>query len=206
MNFLAHFHLARPTDASRTGAFLGDFVRGNQASLRERFSPDLVEGIMLHRRIDQFTDLHPLFRQARLLLAPERQRFAGIIVDLFFDHFLTVHWSQFSDEDLDRFIARIHLTLRRRQEWLPAEVRPLAIRLVEDDWLRGNATIPGLALSLRRVSSRRPFLSPLQGAEKDLAKDFREFEQIFLEFYPKVVCFAATSGQPENPGGAFSSA
>nr|MBR9810071.1 hypothetical protein [bacterium] len=65
MNFLAHFHLAQPTDGSRIGALLGDFVRGTPESLQTRFPPEVVNGIILHRAIDRFTDSHEIFLKSK---------------------------------------------------------------------------------------------------------------------------------------------
>jgi len=47
LNFLAHFHLAKNTDASRVGALLGDFVRGTPESLRTQFPDKVIDGIII---------------------------------------------------------------------------------------------------------------------------------------------------------------
>ena len=84
MNYLAHLLLAGPTDASRVGNLLGDFVRGTPESLRGSYPDEVIAGIVMHRELDRFTDDHPAFQEARELLDPEHRRFAGIIIDIFF--------------------------------------------------------------------------------------------------------------------------
>jgi len=190
LNFLAHFHLARNTDASRVGALLGDFVRGTPESLRAQFPDEVIEGIMLHRAVDQFTDSHPVFLESKQLLSPERRRFAGIIIDVFFDHFLARHWKDYSDEPLDHFISEIHRILDRRTEWLTPELEALLPRMQSENWLGSYATLEGLALTFRRVSTRRSFLTPLIGAEEDLIANFHSFDKTFRVFYPELMNFA----------------
>lgn len=201
MNFLAHFHLARPTDASRVGALLGDFVRGPAEVLLEQWPTDLVEGIMLHRRIDQFTDSHPVFRRCKSFLHPSRRRFSGIVIDLFFDHLLSRKWAQFSELALPDFITLIHDAFDRRQAWLPPEVAPVVGRMKSQNWLATYQSLPGLALTLQRVSQRRPFLAIIDGAEDDLTRHHDAFEEAFDEFYPALVTFARQAGEE----GAFNS-
>lgn len=201
MNFLAHFHLAHATDASRVGALLGDFARGTPESLLSQFPKEVVQGIMLHRVIDRFTDSHPVFLRSKALLHPTRRRFAGIIIDIFFDHFLAQLWADYAEIPLPRFIQEIHDTLDRRADWLTPELLEVVPRMKDENWLGTYGTIPGLALTFRRVSQRRPFLAPLAGAEADLTDHYQSFGRAFREFYPEVILFA----REENPGGAFSS-
>lgn len=201
MNFLAHFHLAHPTDASRVGAILGDFVKGTPETLLTRFPAEVVNGIVLHRAIDRYTDEHPVFLETKRLLHSSRKRFAGIIVDIIFDHFLAHHWNDYSRIPLQKFITDIHELLERRKSWLTPELASIVGRMTEENWLGTYGTIPGLALTFRRVSQRREFLAPLRGAEDDLTDHYHSFSRAFRKFYPEVLSFA----REENPEGAFNS-
>lgn len=201
MNFLAHFHLAQPTDGSRVGALLGDFVRGTPESLRNQLPPEVVDGIILHRAIDRFTDSHEIFLRIKKLLSRPRRRFAGIIIDIYFDHFLAQLWSDFSKVPLQNFTAEIYDTLGRRADWLGPEVSEITRRMQDENWLGTYGTIPGLALTFRKVSQRRTFLTPLIGAEEDLTNHYQSFTTAFRSFYPEVMSFASE----ENPGGPLSS-
>ena len=201
MNFLAHFQLALPTDASRVGALLGDFARGTPEHLRESYPEDLVQGIMLHRAIDRFTDSHPIFLETKQLLDPSRRRFAGIIIDIFFDHFLAHSWSHYSQVSLRSFVDEIHSLLTRRTDWLDDEFQGFVGKMKDEDWLGTYGTIPGLALTFERMSQRRDFLSPLIGSEQDLVQHYHSFSKAFQNFYPELLAYVRS----ENPGGALSS-
>ena len=196
MNFLAHFHLAHPSDASRTGALLGDFIRGPRESLLETYPGDLVDGIMLHREIDAFTDSHPVFLKAKMLLAPQRRRFAGIIIDVFFDHFLAQNWADYSSQSLPEFIKDIYEVLERQNHWMTPELSRIIPRMQSENWLGTYGTIEGLALTFRRISRRRDFLEVLIGSEEDLTNHCHSMGKAFRKFYPEALAFARTLDLP----------
>ncbi|WP_411845828.1 ACP phosphodiesterase [Roseibacillus persicicus] len=191
MNFLAHLALAGPDDASRIGNILGDFEKGTPDSIRARLPAPIVDGIMMHRRIDRFTDDHPAFLQTKLLLAPERRRFAGIIVDIFFDHFLNEHWERFHPGTVTDFIEEIYQLFGRRPEWLGRQFGPLVPLLRAENWLASYGSLEGLNLTLGRVASRSHRFDPIRNGVLDLAEQREEFEKHFLSFYPEVRRYAA---------------
>ena len=191
MNFLAHLALAGTDDASRIGNILGDFEKGTPASIRERLPDKIVDGIIMHRRIDRFTDEHPAFKQTRQLLAPERQRFAGIVIDIFFDHLLNKHWSTYHPGTASDFIEEIYQLFERRPEWLGAHFGPLVPRLRAENWLAAYGSFEGLEITLTRVASRSPKLTPICAGVEDLEKNYAVFEKNFAIFYPEVRKYAA---------------
>lgn len=95
MNFLAHLHLAHLADSSLSGNLLADFVRGNPET---HYSPDVVAGIFMHRRIDVMTDNLPQVREAKEWFRSETRRVAPITLDVMWDHFLSRHWSEISPD------------------------------------------------------------------------------------------------------------
>ena len=101
MNYLAHLYLAKDSTELMIGGILGDFVKG---TLKDQYPNEIKQGIELHRKIDTYTDSHVMTRASRRLYSPERRRFAGIIVDLCYDHFLYRHWSTFSDTALEHIL------------------------------------------------------------------------------------------------------
>ena len=183
MNYLAHLLLAGPDDASRVGNLMGDFVKGRPESLREDYPAAVVDGIMMHRQLDRFTDDHPSFRTARQWLAPERRRFAGIVIDIFFDHFLTAHWASFSTQPLPRFLEEIYATLERHRDWLSDELAGVLPRMRQENWLMSYGTIDGLALTFDRISERRPRLAAIRGSTDDLVAHYHSFDRTFHEFF-----------------------
>jgi acyl carrier protein phosphodiesterase len=186
MNFLAHLHLARPEPTSRLGNLLGDFVRGRPD---ERFSPLIWRGIMHHRRLDVFTDAHPSWRVSRSRLRPERVRFAGIVVDVFYDHFLSLHWERFAHEGetLEEFIRACHGDLREAGPQGPDEANLVIERMERQGWLASYASLDGIDEAIRRISRRSPKLGPMEEAIADLVGDYAGFEADFLSFYPDAI-------------------
>ena len=186
MNFLAHLALAGPDDASRIGNILGDFEKGTPDSIRERLPDEVVAGITMHRRIDRFTDDHHSFQESKLLLAPERRRFAGIVVDIFFDYFLNKHWSNYHPGSVAAFIEEIYQLFERRPEWLGQQFGPLVPRLRNENWLASYGSFEGLNLTLERIANRSNKLTPICEGVNDLKNNYEQFEEIFLGFYPDI--------------------
>ena len=117
MNYLAHLILAGEDEALRLGAMLGDFVRGREALAG--YPPDLAHGIMLHRHIDAFTDGMPAVADLRKHVPAPFRRYAGIIIDLAFDHALARRWDEYCDRALESFDRDVREMLARHQELVP---------------------------------------------------------------------------------------
>src|SRR5688572_426656 len=100
MNWLAHLLLSEPTPEFRIGNLLPDLL---PASELQTLSPIFRRGVECHRRIDAFTDTHPVFRRSVARLVPPHRRFGGVLIDLFYDHFLATNWRQYSPIPLDEF-------------------------------------------------------------------------------------------------------
>ena len=117
MNFLAHLYLAGDDEALRLGALLGDFVRGRSAL--EAYPEPVREGIRMHRHIDSFLDTLPPMQRLRAGMAAPFRRYAGIIIDLGFDHELARRWTDFSDRPLAEFDREVRALLGRHEESVP---------------------------------------------------------------------------------------
>ncbi|MBK1792546.1 ACP phosphodiesterase [Persicirhabdus sediminis] len=192
MNFLAHLLLADQSDAGRIGNFLGDFVRGRIDSLDGQWPAQVIDGIALHRSIDQFTDSHTDFRACRQLLAPERRRFAGIIVDIYFDHFIASNWHRYHTEPLDDFIAQFYQSLLDNPAWLTPMLQQIMPRMIEENWLGSYGSLDDLRLTFERVSWRSPRISIIRHAVDDLEANYQPLQQHFESFYPQLETHVAS--------------
>ena len=170
---------------------MGDFVKGRPESLVGKYPDGVILGIRQHRAIDVFTDSHPTFRQAKSLLAPHRRRLAGIVVDIFYDYFLSRNWPGGHEARLE-FIRHCHNVLLARGEWLPAHFRKILPRMISEKWLESYATVEGIALTFRRVATRAPVAAGVLGAEEDLLENEEQFSKLFTEFFPELVEFSET--------------
>ncbi len=189
MNYLAHLLLADDTDASRAGNLLGDFAKGSLDDLAELYPAELVRGIKMHRAVDRYTDNHPIFKECKLLLAKERRRFAGIIIDILFDHYLCKHWEKYHTLSLDKFCQQVYQTFEKHPEWRAGRLREAFPYMQQENWLTNYATVDGIALTLQRVSRRTPRVSGIAEGIKDFRKHYTEFEEKFHSFMPELVDF-----------------
>lgn len=193
MNFVGHLLLTTPTPAGWLGAILGDFVKGPLAG---RYEPDLERAIALHRAIDRFTDNHPAVRASVARVSTARRRYGGILVDIFYDHFLLRHWAHYGGEPLDALVVRTYALLMQERDRLPERLQAVAPRMVAQDWLRANIRREQLALTLRRVSTRLRRGEPLATGVEEFDAHQQHFEADFHCFLPDVIAFADSQRAP----------
>jgi acyl carrier protein phosphodiesterase len=182
VNFLAHLYLSPPTPDAWLGSLLGDFVKGPLDA--SGYGGEVQAAIRLHRAVDTFTDAHPVVRQAKVLISPARRRYAGILVDIFFDHFLAARWSAWHPAPLRVFTDDVYASLSRPSVPLPDRFGRLVPHLVAQDWLAGYATVEGIAITLDRMSRRAPHAVVLAGGHEELAAQADAFGAAFDAFFP----------------------
>lgn len=151
MNYLAHAWLARHSDDAILGALLGDFVFG-QSTLPDWPAPVRVE-IVRHRRIDRYTDDHPAVTAARAGFGPLR-RYAGIVLDVYFDHCLARDWARWNAAPLGEFTARVYRILDAHRTELPPRLAAIAPRMAAHDWLGAYARRESVDAAVRGISTR----------------------------------------------------
>ena len=183
MNYLAHFYLAEQSSEGLIGSLLGDFVKGR---LEGRFSAGVRRGIALHRAIDSFTDAHPRHLRSRNRISSERRRYAGVIVDVCYDHFLCRHWSQYSDESLDDFTERVYGVLQEHRQELPERLQRIVTRMIAGDWLRSYAELDNVGLALDGIARRIERRNPLAGAQSEIEANYAALDGDFRDFFPEL--------------------
>jgi acyl carrier protein phosphodiesterase len=186
MNYLAHLYLAGEDPDLIVGNFIADSVKGKQIEL---YSEGVVRGIKLHREIDAFTDSHPIIERGKEALRPKFRKFAGIVMDVFGDHFLSSNWSQFSDVDLRNFSERTYTLLHERKQHFPEKARYTLHYMSMQDWLQGYQHIEGVKRALSGLARRSSFESGMENAHKELERHYLFYQSIFNEFLPDLVKF-----------------
>lgn len=188
MNFLAHLFLGPQQPQHALGSLLGDFVKGPLDTI---LLPEAVkEGVWLHRRIDGFTDAHPMVLQSKRRVSSTRRRFAGIMVDMFYDHLLATHWQRYSDVPIERFTRDMYAALLAQRAQIPDPAWPIIQRMAQQDWLTSYAELPNLHQALNNISRRFTRVTSLPGAVTELENEYSGFEEDFLSFMPDVIAFA----------------
>lgn len=189
MNYLAHAYLAGDADSDRLGGLMGDFVKG---PLPCGLPADLAAGVALHRRIDSYADTHPAFQRSRARVSAVRRRYAGVMVDMFYDHLLASHWEAYSAQALTLYSHEVYDLLDANAALLPERLGQVRIWMRKDDWLGGYRTLEGTGNALDRIARHR--LSrpgTLPGAIEELANDYPGFKADFLEFMSDAIAMTA---------------
>jgi acyl carrier protein phosphodiesterase len=187
MNFLAHIHLSGTNDQIKIGNFMADGIRGKQFL---NFPVEIQKGILLHRAIDTFTDAHPLFRKSTKRLHSRYHHYAGVIVDLYYDHFLAKKWSEYNDEKLEDYVARFYQTLVAHSEILTSKTQHLLPYMIEQNWLVSYQSISGLEHILKQMDNRTKNQSKMRYASEELIANYKEFEEEFCLFYEELQEFS----------------
>lgn len=187
MNYLAHIYLARHSDDAMIGALLGDFVKPHSG---EQFNAVMQAEILTHRKVDSFTDSHPTVLAAKALFEGPRRRYAGIVLDVFYDHLLASQWSRYSSIPLATFIKRFYTALAQRDELLPANLARLAPYMIEQDWLGSYQEYEGAEMAVRRISTRLSKNGDLmREALIDLKQHRATITTGFDAFFPELIAF-----------------
>jgi acyl carrier protein phosphodiesterase len=180
MNFLAHIYLSGDNEHIRIGNFMADGIRGKQF---EAYPPDVQKGIMLHRMIDTFTDNHDVFRQTTRRLHPAYHHYAGVIADMFYDHFLAANWHLYSNISLPEFIAGFYQSLHRHYDILSDKTKQLMVPMIQYNWLLSYQTIEGLGRILGQMDRRTGNRSGMSKAVNELQIHYQPIKLEFTEFF-----------------------
>lgn len=170
------------------GNFIGDFVKG-KSSLAP-FEPEIVKGIELHRAIDEFTDKHAIVSKSKNRLRPTYRHYSGVIVDVFYDHYLARYWHQYHDELLPDFARQAYQTIEGYDAVLPEGVRRMLPYMISGNWLVNYAQVEGIHRALTGMSRRTPYDSKMDEAVNDLRKYYQEFKEEFDTFFPELKAHA----------------
>ena len=193
MNFLAHLHVAAPAPGLMLGGVLADLLKpADLAAL----PADVQRGVRLHRRVDAFTDGHPVVQRSIRRVSAKLGWFSGIVVDVYYDHVLARGWPDFDPEPLRAFADRCYALFRDAAPGLPDEGQRFAHHFAADDRLVRYGTVAGLGETLARVSARIAARMPtrairLEDAMPDLLAADAGLDADFREFYPQLRAFAA---------------
>jgi acyl carrier protein phosphodiesterase len=185
MNFLAHLYLSDHHEKIMIGNFIADFVKGKNAL--QAFEPDIISGILLHRAIDAFTDTHPVVSKSKNRLRPKYHHYAGVIVDVLYDHCLARNWSSYHPDTLPKFADYCYQTILSYREILPERAKQMLPYMVKQNWLLNYRSWDGIHASLSGMSRRTAYASHMDEAAEDLKADYPEYESEFNTFFPELV-------------------
>jgi acyl carrier protein phosphodiesterase len=185
VNYLAHLHLADFTGTSLAGSLMGDVVRG---PLRGRYAPDIEIGIRLHRSIDSYTDAHPVVRAAKARFQRPYRRYAGILLDVYFDHCLALAWEHYHSLPLEEFASRAHGQLEKEATELQHPGFALRLSYMRTrNLLLSYRALSGVDYALKGLSTRLTRTNPLASALPVLLQQQTHLKNDFRAFYPQLI-------------------
>ncbi len=187
MNFLAHALLAGDDPALVVGGVVGDWIKG---PLPGRLPPDLARGAALHRAIDSHAETHPAFRRSRSRVSTARRRYAGVLVDIFYDHLLAADWAALHPQPFADYRHAVYRQVSERFADLPQDAHYALMLMASEDWFHSYARIDGIADVLARMSRRARRPNPLAGGEAEFLADAEGFRADFQEWLADARRFA----------------
>ncbi len=170
------------------GNFIGDFVKGNQLN---DFEAEITRGINLHRAIDEYTDQHSIVSKSKDKLREKYRHYAGVIVDIYYDHFLAKNWSDYHQIDLKAFTLAFYSTIKNYNSILPKGAKYMLPYMIENNWLYNYSKVEGISRALGGMSRRTKFDSKMDEAVVDLKNHYSEFEQEFKDFFIDLQSFVS---------------
>ena len=184
MNFLAHVFLSENDFELALGNLIADQIKGKGL---DQFSKKVKTGILLHRKIDDYTDHHPAFKKCVKKLFPSYRHYSRVLVDMFFDHFLAKNWEQYHNQKLTVFTSQFYYFLRKKEYSIPDHCNQFISHLVKHKWFESYQTIEGLKKILKEMENRTKFESNLSKGCEDLVNDYSFYELHFSYFLPNVI-------------------
>ena len=187
MNFLAHIFLSGDDEEVMIGNFIADAVKGKNYL---GYSDGIIKGVLLHRRIDAFTDSHIVVGESKRRLRPKYRKYAGVIVDMYYDHFLSKYWENYSEVSLSQFVGNAYQVFQRRIDCLPSRIQLMLPHMIEFDWLTNYAHLEGITGALGGLSRRARYDSGMEYAVSDLKQDYCKYKCEFELFFPELMNFS----------------
>jgi len=188
MNYLAHMYLSGNDPELMIGNFIADAVKGRQL---ERYPERIQAGIRLHRAIDAYTDTHEVVVAGRERLRRYFHKYSGVVIDMYFDHFLASGWEDYSTEPLLDFTHRNYAILSRYYLLLPGRSRRILPHMIRRNLLVAYGSLEGLDHAFRGMARRTPFRSGMEDAVEVLKQEYDGLRAGFRSFFPELVGFAA---------------
>ncbi len=192
MNYLAHIFLSEDRELIRIGNFMADHIKGSKY---KAYPTEVQKGILLHRKIDWFTDQDETARRSKRRLNERYGLYRGVIIDIFYDHMLAANWSEYSEMALNEYAALFYKSLEAHRDLLPEKVLHITGYMIRNDWLTSYADPEGIGRVLSGMNRRTGGLGKMDRALEDLYEHYVDFEMEFRHFFKKLRTFSSQNLQ-----------
>ncbi len=187
VNFLAHIYLSNNEDLITIGNFMADGIKGKKYL---NYPEDIQRGILLHRWIDSYTDSHLIVKQSTKRLHHKYGHYSGVIVDIFYDHFLAHNWKNYHETPLEDFVLNFYKLLQDNHDLLTPRIQKMMIPMMEQNWLLSYASLEGIQTVLYNMNILTKRRVPMDEAVQDLQEHYGAFQDEFETFFEKLRAFA----------------
>ena len=184
MNVLAHIYLSGDSEEIIIGNYIADFIRGKEYL---NYPDHIRRGIIIHRHIDAFTDRHPVVHRSKLLFTKKYHKYAGVITDILYDHFLTKTWNLFSRKPIESVSYNFYMAMVNNFEVLPDNVKQMISSFIINDWIESYQTVNGIRKVLKTMSKTTKLPDETRFAIRELKRNYNSLEDDFLEFFPQLI-------------------
>lgn len=185
MNYLAHAFLSFNNESLIVGNFIADHIKLAKAG---HLPSEIKQGMLLHRRIDHFTDTHPLFIKSKRNFYAGFERYSGVLVDIYYDHLLAKNFSKYSEVGLEVFTKNIYTVLQNNTKHLPESSVGFLNYAMKNNTFFEYSKIEGIELVLNHLSYRinhgvflNESLPLFLKHEKAIQEDFFEFFEDLMQ-------------------------
>lgn len=189
LNYLAHLYLSQHSNELLIGNFIADAVKGDAY---KNYSEGISMGILMHRHIDTYTDNNTITEKSKAKLREKFRKFSGIIVDVYYDHFLAKKWGVYSNIALQNFANTVYDLVKKNRNILPEESKRFSEYMTQNNILFNYSKIEGIDKVFRGMASRSKFPSKMEEAAKFLEENYSDFENDFDDFFPQLIAFTNT--------------
>lgn len=189
MNFLSHLYLSGEAEGLLIGNFIADSVKGSDFL---NYPEAIQKGIVLHRKIDTFTDSHPIVEESKQRLRERYKKYASVIVDVYYDHYLAANWNVYSSESLHDYAQKTYLLIEKNKHLLPYKSQLFNEYMVQYNILVAYAELEGIDRVLQGMSRRASFVSNMEHAIQELKEHYHLFGKEFDAFFPDLQQFVNT--------------
>ena len=187
VNFLAHIYLSGNDPMITIGNFMADGIKGKKYL---NYPEEIQQGILLHRWIDSFTDSHPIVKQSTKRLHAKYPHYSGVIVDIFYDHFLAANWQRYHDQTLEEYVDHFYSLLHEEHHQLTPRIQQMMIPMIDQNWLLSYATLEGIQTVLYNMNIRTKRRVAMDEAVEDLKEHYDAFQTEFSTFFEELRAFA----------------
>jgi len=183
MNFLGHSFFKEGSSLFLLGNICGDFYKGLPASLL--LPKEMIEGIKFHRKLDSLTDSTTAVSRAKKSL-PEYGLYSGIIIDIYYDHFLAKNWMTLKNESLDLHCGYVYSELLKHSEYIPLKSRKIIDHMIDEDWFKNYKDLDFIEKTLSRISKRISRENNVEKSIDNLRNNYDFFQENFFEFWSEL--------------------